>query len=129
MRAQGLHRVIVSALLVLATLTAASARGLCLKPRTTSICCDGQCQGMNMPMAPGGSNNCCAASHSDYSQPAVVRASTTVRNNMPSTLSRIELSFLLGLSFNQPLSPGLKIWYHKHRHNRDLPTFICALLI
>jgi hypothetical protein len=129
MRSNTLGRATVSTLLVLATLTAASARGLCLKQRTTPNCCDGKCQGMNMPMSPGGSNNCCAVSHGDHSQPAVVSASKAARNDTPATISRIDLCFLLGLPSNQPLSPGLRIWHHKLRHNRDLPTLICALLI
>jgi hypothetical protein len=124
-----LSRTIVSTLLVLATLTATSARGLCLKQRTTPNCCDGKCQAMNMPLSPGGSNNCCAVSHGDRSQPAVVRASTTARSDTPATISRIDLSFLLGLPFKQPLSSGLANWHHTFRHNRDLPTLICALLI
>ncbi len=82
-------------------------------------------------MAPASerSNNCCAESHGDYSQPAVVTANTGASDDAQATASGIELPFFLRLLSNQLLSPGLEKWRHNVKHIRDLPTLTCALLM
>ncbi len=129
MRSTRFRHEIISAVLVLVILTATSARGLCVNQRTSPNCCGGKCRGMNMPPGSEGSSNCCAVSHSDYSQPAVVSANTGASDDAHATASRIELPVLLRLLPNQPLSPGLEKWRYKVKHIRDLPTLTCALLM
>jgi hypothetical protein len=129
MRSNGLKHGIIATFLALVILTATSARGLCLNQRTSPNCCAGKCQGMDMPPGSEGSNNCCAVSHGDYSQPAAVSAIRGASDDAHATASRIELSFLLRLLSNQPFLPGLEYWRHKIKYIRDLPTLTCALLM
>ncbi len=129
MRPTSLRHGIISTVLVLVLLAATSARGSCLNQRTSPNCREGKCQGMKMPPASERSNNCCAVSYGDYSQPAAVSANTRASDDAHATASRIELAFLLRLLSNQLLSPGLEKWRHNVKHIRDLPTLTCALLI
>ncbi len=129
MRPTSLRHGIISTVLVMVLLTATSARGLCLNQRTSPHCCEGKCQGMDMAPSSERSNNCCAVSHGNYSQPAAVTANTGASDDAHATASGIELPFFLRLLSNQPLSPGLEKWRHKAKHMRDLPTLTCALLI